>query len=63
MKNPWMSMWMSAAAQVSAAARGQAAAAFKQQQNEMMNAWRDATMEFWMQVWFPWRPASRKRRK
>ena len=62
MKNPWMSAYLSAANQMTSAARGQMAAEASRQQNEMMRAWTQAATEFWAKAMFPWLPQERKRR-
>ena len=46
MKNPWMSLWLSAANQAMAANRGLWAAEAARQQRQMTEAW--------MALWFPW---------
>lgn len=63
MKNPWMSAWLSAANQMTAASRGQMAAELQRQQNQVMQAWGDAAVRFWMGMWFPWLRQDEKRRK
>jgi hypothetical protein len=39
MKNPWMSMWLSAANSATGAARGQWAAEMQRQQNAFVKEW------------------------
>ena len=56
MKNPWMSAYLSAANQMTSAARGQMAAEASRQQTEMMRAWTEAATEFWTRAMFPWLP-------
>ena len=63
MKNPWMSAWLSAANQMSAASRGQMAAEASRQQTAMMKAGTKAATEFWTQAMFPWLRRDGKRRK
>ena len=58
MKNPWMSVWLSAANSMAAPARGQALAEMHRQQNAMMKAWTEACVRMWM----PWVKPSQKRR-
>lgn len=49
MKNPWMSLWLSAANTMTSAARGQAAAEMRRTQDAMM---RETTRQA-MALWFP----------
>lgn len=53
MKNPWMSVWLSAANQMTSASRGLVAAEMNRQQTAMMKAWGEAWTEAWMGMWFP----------
>ncbi len=54
MKNPWLSAYLSAANQMTSAARGQILAEASRQQNEMMKQWSEQATEMWMQMMFPW---------
>lgn len=63
MKNPWMSMWLSAVNSAVAPARGQMAAEMARQQNAMAKAWTEQATRAWMSMWFPWLPQSGKRDK
>lgn len=47
MKNPWMSMWLSAANSYASAARGVAAAETRRTQNAMIDEMTRQTMAFW----------------
>ncbi|PZQ11913.1 MAG: hypothetical protein DI565_17180 [Ancylobacter novellus] len=66
MKNPWMSLWLSAANTYSSAARGMMAAETRRTQNAMAQEIAKQTMAFW----FPWSateaakpaPAAKRRR-
>lgn len=53
MKNPWMSLWLSAANQMTGAARGQMMAEMSRQQTAMMKAWTEAYFEALMAMWLP----------
>ena len=50
MKNPWMSMYLSAANQIASANRGLMSAEATRQQSQMMAA----GMELWMRMACPW---------
>ncbi len=56
MKNPWMSAYLSAANQITSAARGQIMAEASRQQTAMMTAWGEQATRMWMQMMFPWLP-------
>ena len=51
MKNPWMSLWLSAANRMVSANRGLWAAEAARQQRAMTEAW----MQAWLAMWFPGR--------
>jgi hypothetical protein len=51
MKNPWLSMWLSAANAWSGAARGFWTAEMHRQQTAMMNEMMRQSMAFWSQAW------------
>ena len=51
MKNPWLSMWLSAANAWSGAARGFWTAEMHRQQTAMMNEMMRQTLAFWSQAW------------
>lgn len=53
MKNPWMSAWLSAANSMNAAARGQMMSEISKAQSQMMQHWQKASIEAWMEMWFP----------
>ncbi|MDB6180190.1 hypothetical protein [Paracoccus fistulariae] len=63
MKNPWMSAWLSTANQMASTSRTLMSAEVQRQQNAMIEAWSDATFEFWMRIWFPLMPMKKQRRK
>ncbi len=54
MKNPWMSMWLSAANQMTGAARGQMMSEMSKAQTQMMQEWQRANMEMWRAMMMPW---------
>ena len=56
MKNPWMSAYLSAANQMTSAARGQMMAEASKQQTTMMEMWTEQMTQMWMQMMFPWLP-------
>ena len=56
MKNPWMSAYLSAANQMTSAARGQMMAEASRQQTTMMKAWSEQASQMWLQMMFPWLP-------
>lgn len=47
MKNPWMSLWLSAANQISAPARGQMIAEMRKTQDAMMREWQRPWLRMW----------------
>ena len=51
MKNPWMSMWLSAANSWSSAARGFWAGEMARQQAQMMNEMTKQITQFWLGPW------------
>lgn len=51
MKNPWMSMWLSAANQMTGVARGQMAAEVSKIQAAMMHEWQRAWIDAWLAMW------------
>lgn len=63
MKNPWMSLWLSAYHQTANGAKGQFAAEMARQQNAFMKAWTEQAVSMWMQTWFPWSTHDKQRRR
>lgn len=51
MKNPWLSLWLSAANAWAGAARGLGTAELHRQQTAMANEMMRQTMRFWSQAW------------
>ncbi|MCB1885790.1 MAG: hypothetical protein KDG89_17690 [Geminicoccaceae bacterium] len=61
MKNPWMSLWMSAANQWAGAMRGFWTAEMHRQQTQMMNEMTKQMMQFWSDAYLT-APTEKKRR-
>ena len=51
MKNPWMSMWLSAANSVAGPIRNRMMAEFSKTQRAMLQEWQRAWMDAWMSSW------------
>lgn len=61
MKNPWMSMWLSAANTYASAARGFWAGEMQRQQTAMLKEMTEQMTRFWTGAWMVPAPAAKKR--